>query len=102
MVKLETINPSNYQTINKDDDLPRMREAHIWKSERIARQIASSGLRGHGFTSPFVDAYAAVLVFIFHLISVASLVSIGLSVYLTIRKFLCELLCNEHCESSNV
>ena len=71
----------------EDDGFVR-NDAQVWKSEKTVRQIAKSGLRGNGFTAPFVNAYAALLVFIFHLISIESLVSIGLSVYLTICKFL--------------
>jgi len=72
--------------VHIDDGFVR-REAHMWKSEKSARQTASSGLRGNKLTAPFVNAYASVLVFLFHLTSVEALVSIGLSVYLTIYSF---------------
>lgn len=69
-----------------DDDGFVRREAHMWQSEKSVRHTASSGFRGHKLTAPFVNAYASVLVFLFHLTSVESLISIGLSVYLTICK----------------
>ncbi|CAJ1962366.1 unnamed protein product [Cylindrotheca closterium] len=61
--------------------------ADMWESEKLVRKRARTGLRGNKLTAPFVNMYAAVLVFISLLTSVESLVSIGLSVYLTIYAF---------------
>ena len=70
------------------------REAYLVEREKSVRQTASKGLRANRFTAPFVNAYAALLVFLLHLISVEALLSIGLSVFAAICKFLsCILLC---------
>ena len=64
------------------------REAHLSNREKTVRKTASSGLRANGLTAPFVNAYASLLVFVFHLISIESLVAIGLSVFTAICKIL--------------
>ena len=41
------------------------REAYLVEREKSVRQTASKGLRANRFTAPFVNAYAALLVFLF-------------------------------------
>ena len=73
---------------NYEDEAFVRREDDMNKLEKAVRQTASSGFRGNRFTAPFVNSYAASLVLVFHLISIESLVSIGMSVFLAICKFL--------------
>jgi hypothetical protein len=59
----------------------------LFEEELAVRKAVSNGFSGNLLSSFVVNGYASVLIFVFHLISLESLLSIALSVSMTICKF---------------
>ena len=59
----------------------------LWEQEVALRKSVSKGVSGNLLSSFLVNGYSAILIFVFHLISLESLLSIALSVSMTICEY---------------
>jgi hypothetical protein len=73
--------------ISSRDGASKIDANHMWESEKSVRADVANGWNTNRFIAVLVDWYSSILVFAYYLISVESLVAIGLSAYLTV----CEL-----------
>lgn len=74
--------------ITKQNKSSFERKQLLENEESALRKKVASGCRGNRFIFAITNGYSAVMVFVFYLISLESLLSIGLSAYLTICKYI--------------
>jgi hypothetical protein len=59
----------------------------LWEEELAVRKAVEHGWSGNVFGSALVNGYSAMLIFALYLLSVESLLSIGLSVGMTVCEY---------------
>jgi hypothetical protein len=72
---------------SSQDGTSKIDANRMWESEKSVRANVANGWGSYRFIAVLVDWYSSILVFMYYLISIESIIAIGLSVYLT----LCEL-----------
>ena len=91
----ETGNPSNIVAASKAENIAEAgsRESSeveqlLWEQEcQIRQKVARSPVSGNFVGAFFVNTYSAIYIFVVYLISLESLLSIGLSVGMTVCKY---------------
>jgi hypothetical protein len=72
---------------SSQDGMSKNDANRMWESEKSVRANVANGWGNNRFIAVLVDWYSSILVFMYYLISIETMIAIGLSVYLTI----CEL-----------
>ena len=63
-------------------------DIYLEEEVELLKKIKNGCLSGNPIVAVFINGYSSLLIFLFHLISLESILSIALSVALTICKFL--------------